>query len=264
MTVYPQGTINERCLANMRENVTKDVEWFAGLPEHRGKLVIVAGGPSLRNCYRAIKARQNANEVIVACNGAHRVLRKNGITPDFVACVDPSEAVCGFFDNEADSSIYLISSSCHPSVFDKLSNRTVVMWHGDNGLPEQRTILDKYPNKPSALIGGGSTIALRMLTLGYAMGFRRFHLYGVDSSYAPDGADHAYAKHDGPEPVCGPLERDGKQYIVAPWMVKQAEDFVFWYAKLRGMGCKVHVHGEGLIPDMARVMIETVRERIAA
>ena len=248
----------------MRENVKRSVPWFVGRSAHKGVMVIVAGGPSLRSRLDKIKSHQQQGRAIVACNAAGRLLRANQITPNFVAFVDPSPVVSGFFDDEPDISTYLVSSSCHPSVFDKLQNRHVVMWHGDNGIPEQRKVLDEYPDRPSVLIGGGNTIALRMLTVGYAMGFRTFHMYGVDSSYANDGADHAYIKHDGVEPVSGPVQMNGKVYIAAPWMIKQAEDFKYWYAKMRGMNCKVYVHGEGLIPDMAKEMNRIVRERIAA
>jgi len=56
----------------------------------------------------------------------------------------------------------------------------------------------------------------------------------------------------------------GKKYICAPWMAKQAEDFKYWYVKMRSLRCRVFVHGEGLIPDIWRAINAHVRERIAA
>ena len=42
----------------------------------------------------------------------------------------------------------------------------------------------------SVLIGGGSTVTLRWINLGYVCGFRKFKIHGLDSSFT--GAIHAY------------------------------------------------------------------------
>lgn len=248
----------------MRENCKREMPWFAGMPGHRGRLVLVAGGPSLRENMGYVKVRQRAGAKVLACNAAGKLLQQNGITPDMIAFVDPNAVVAGFLNDPPIAAHYLVASVCHPSVLDALAAQKVTLWHADNGDPEQKEILDAYPERPSALVGGGNTVALRSMVLGYLLGFRAFDLYGMDSSYAADGADHAYTKHDGPEPNVATTFMDGSRYRCAPWMIKQAEDFRFWYAKLRGMGVKIHVHGEGLIPDMARKMNQIVRERIAA
>lgn len=245
----------------MRENCKRSLPWFIGRNPHKQKLMISAGGPSLKNSLDAIARRQSDQFDLLACNASGRFLKQNGITPDLHMALDPNEVVAGFFDDEPDKSIYLISSGCHPSVFEKLSNRMVMVCHFDNGDPEQKEILALYDDRPIILMGGGSTVALRAMNAAYILGYRNIHMYGVDSSWAEDGSDHAYVKHDGPEPICETVIRDGGgRYRCSPWMIKQAEDFKEWYPKLRALGCRVYVHGTGLIPDLAKRMNQIVRE----
>lgn len=247
----PEGAVR-----NMRENCAN---WFhkttpfLGLPAHGRDFVPVCGGPSIKARLREIRARRFIGGCVVACNGANLFLRANGITPDAVAFIDPSEAVHGFIDDDGDST-YLVASICHPSVFERLHGRNVVMWHADIGMNECGQILDLFPEIPTSLVGGGNTIGLRMLNLGYVRGFRNFHFYGLDGSYADDGSDHAYTKHDGPED--GKVMKakfQNKEYTGSSWMIEQAGIFFDeLYPEFASKGCKIYVHGEGLIPDMCK------------
>lgn len=245
-----------RWLANMRENCKRDIGWFIGMKKHCREFIPVLGGPSLKTRIREVKARQRIGGCIVAGNGAARFLFDNGIIPDFIVFVDPSSACVGFIDKRLTKPIYLVGSTCDPSVLDALGGFNVWLWHPNCEDIEQEKILDAYPGKPSILIGGGSTVGLRMLSLGYMLGFRRFHFYGLDSSYADDGEDHAYKKHDGPEDAeVREALFEGKKYRGSGWMIKQAGEFLDdQYPKFRNMGCTIFVHGSGLIPDMVKYL----------
>lgn len=142
-----------------------------------------------------------------------------------------------------------------PKVLDALEGKRVILWHGGFDLDEQLKILAPYQNRPISVIGGGYTIGLRALTLGYQMGYRRFVLYGVDSSFKED-EHHAYAQalNDGDKPVTALY--DGKEYLVAPWMYRQAMNFEENYNELTKLGCSIKVVGEGLIPDMCKLLNE--------
>lgn len=255
-------------VAQMRENCKLKLPWFIGHPVTDRELIPVCGGPSLRNQVRQIRARKDAGGVIIACNGAGKFLADRGIIPQFVAYVDPSIAVCGMIDQRMVDSprypIYFVASICHPAVFELLSGSNVCVWHPDICEEEQKAILDEYPDNPSVLIGGGNTIGLRMLNIGYLLGFRKFHFYGLDGSFAEDGADHAYKKHDGPEdaPVRTAL-LNGRTYRGSSWMIQQSGEFLEdQYPQFVNMGCKIWVHGRGLIPDMCKELHR--RERLAA
>lgn len=252
-------------LANMRENMKREHIPFIDRPAHQKEMIVVCGGPSLRSRLREVRARQKIGGVVVACNGALRFLLQNGIVPNIASFLDPSPVVAGFLDEDPPPIAYVIGSICHPSVLERLKGRLVVMWHPDCGYDEQKEILDEHPEVPSTLVGGGGTVGLRMLNLGYLTGYRRFHFYGLDGSYAEDGADHAYVKHDGTEPEEERSDAwfDGKQYLGSRWMLAQAGQFCDdFYPNFVALGCQIWVHGEGLIPDMCKALHE--KERLAA
>lgn len=245
-------------IPNMRSSCALPLPWFVGRSQHDDVFVIVGGGPSMASRVDAIKLRQRKGEIIVALNGANGFLRGRGVTPDLVVFVDPSAVVAGFVtDAKHDKATYLVASICHPDVFAALAGRDVCVWHpeipGKQGV-EQREILSGYGNLPVVLVGGGCTGALRSLSLGFIMGFRRFHMYGVDSSYSPGGKDHAYEKHDGIEPDALMVAFDGDVYHCSPWMIRQADEFRFYYQQMAAAGASVTVHGDGLIPDIATLL----------
>lgn len=254
-----------RAIQHMVINSDRDLPWFTGGAPHKGELVIVGGAPSILPRMDVIKSRQRDGGTVLALNGANGCLRANGITPDLVLFVDPSEAVVGFIGDEPnDTALYLVASICHPDVFERLQGRDVHIWHPEMPEPElslQRQILERYSDLPASLIGGGCTGALRALSIGAVLGYRSFHLYGVDSSYPSGMPDHAYEKHDGPEPAAMSVLFEGKDYCCSPWMVRQADEFRFYYAQMRSIGAKVHVHGDGLVPDICRFLKKLERSK---
>lgn len=256
----------ETAMEQMRENCKRDLPWFiAGDYADGADLVVVAGGPSVRSRLAAIRDRQKRGAKVLACNGARKMLVENGIVPDAIAFLDMSEEVTGFIGSPPDDALYLIASIVHPSVLDALEGKHVLLWHCDYGEgrnKDQADIINSHPDKPGSLIGGGNTIGVRTLNLGFLMGFKNIHLYGMDSSFAEDGADHAYSKHVGTEPESVTVLYNDKPYRCSPWMVKQAAEFEFYYRQFTSLGQRITVHGEGLIPDIWRSI--RIRQRLAA
>ena len=99
--------------------------------------------------------------------------------------------------------IYFIASIAPPSVFELLQENTVRLWHTD--CPGIETVLNTQNVK---IINGGQTVGLRVLQLGFYLGFRHFHIFGLDSSLY-SGELHAYKSYsffdepNGIRLVCG-------------------------------------------------------------
>jgi hypothetical protein len=76
----------------IRENMQKSLK--RGLPElqtdsqHRERLVICGGGPSIEDNLR--KLRKESKHTVFCVNGALGYLLKKGITPDACVLADPS------------------------------------------------------------------------------------------------------------------------------------------------------------------------------
>jgi len=183
----PFPHIESRCFEDnetVRENIKSAVS--RGLPEvrlckpHTHKLSIAAGGPSLNDTMGDLTG------YIGALNGSHDHLISKGIVPNACGMMDAGDIVAELITPHPDVT-YFVASMCHPSVFDKLKDCHVVLWHASNGPDCPITdLLDP----DSVVIGGGTTIGLRWLNLGYVCGFRDFSFHGLDSSYRE--LRHAY------------------------------------------------------------------------
>lgn len=179
----------EQLLENVRYALT------LGLPEvkypsaaHDGILSIAGGGPSLEDTWPELEG------YIAAVNGSLGYLMGKGVTPQMCGVCDPSEHMADVVA-AAPGVAYFIASCVHPSVFDKLmaAGCTIYLWHLHpiDGLDD--LLKEHYPEGWIQL-PGGCTMGTRWLTLGYHMGFRKFHFHGLDSSFR-DKSSHAYADH---------------------------------------------------------------------
>lgn len=243
----------DRALKNMAANCGKDIPWFVQQNRNNGTWVIVAGGPSLTPRLSSVKRRRSNGGCIVAVNGAANYLLDHGIEPDIVSFLDHDEEVLKFIPDEYGGWVYLLASMVSPNVADAVVGCEALMWHAEipERKQEQKVILRAHPDKPASLIGGGNTCAMRMLNIGYLLGFRKIHFYGLDSCHAQDGRDHAYS-HDGivEEPEGRVIHRGDNSYVCSLAMIKQAMEFDFYYNQFTKLGCSIIVHGTGLIPDI--------------
>jgi hypothetical protein len=146
---------------------------------------------------------------------------------------------------------YLVASQCDRLIFDALKERNVTVFHMNT-----LDVLDAIPesNKPINLISSGSTVGLAAMAIAYTLGFRNIHLYGYDSSFGE--SHHAYPQASNDADVVIDASVGDRNFKTTPWMVKQAEEFQTLAANLAELGCSIEVHGDGLLPHVARMMME--------
>jgi hypothetical protein len=187
----------QEMLENMRSAIARGLPEIRQCKPHSGTLAIAAGGPSLRDTWRDLEG------YIAAGNGALGYLIEQGIVPHFCAVMDANAHMADVV--VADKRVkYLLASNCHPDLFDKLLNAgcDVRLWHPtpDNvGAREEdfaplprggfRLLGEDHPGK--FMIGGGTSIGLRLIPIGYVLGFRKFALHGSDASFRGNET-HAY------------------------------------------------------------------------
>lgn len=192
--------IHARCVADF-PTIKEHVEYCAGLglkfftptldPEQLQNIrqnfeaVLVGSGPSVRDQLKNLKKkRKMAKYLFFGIKGGHDFLLDNGIEPHFGVAVDPLERIHKEnFLKRAEHCRYFIASQCHPTLFDSLMDRgeEVIIWHL---LTESLLKWSQEPESPiyqHYMIPGGSTSGLRAIVLAYAMGLRKFHLFGYDS-----------------------------------------------------------------------------------
>ena len=208
---------------------------------------VVGGGHSVNDTLDEIDGE------ICGINGSHDWLIGRGIVPDYAAFMDWTWTVA---DRMTPHKLvkYYCASTCHRYLFKKLQQYSPTVWH---------TTFAKDMAPPGSLfIGGGPSMTLRAMNLFYVLGFREIHLHGVDTCWRDDEPSHVYPwKSEG---VSGQapieIEKFGRTFKTRLDWASQAQWFERILDAFKGYEeagtmepTKIVVHGDGLIPHIARI-----------
>jgi hypothetical protein len=231
--------------ANIKANSAYCRDWVQTQAAHTRVAVICGAGPSLKDCVEDIAGWQANGADIFALNGTAAYLWGEEIDPDFQVILDARpESV----DLIGPAREHLFCAQVHPSLFER---QTARLWQINYADIEADFADVGSPPGPYAVIGGGGiSVGNAAVCLAYALGYRTFHLYGYDSSANAERQTHAFRQtmNDG-EPMCW-TRFNGKDYLTSFTMKLQAEKFHETAFALEHLGCKIHVHGSGLLPDI--------------
>ena len=165
-----------------------------GLPEvefsspQLATLTILANGPSARE--------YDFGGPTLALNGALKLCVERGVAPEYWAACDPQEHVADFLQHAPAETSYLVCSKCHPSVFEALKDRRVLVWHLDDFGPWD-LIKDRNP------VSLGVSITIVAFELAERLGYSTFETWGWDGCYV-GGQSHAMAQeHGGSDSAAG-------------------------------------------------------------
>ncbi|HLO79213.1 MAG TPA: class I SAM-dependent methyltransferase [Magnetospirillum sp.] len=247
------NTADAQLAANVKHACALDLPWFdfEEGAAHEDHCVIVGGGPSLLATVSEIRWRQSIGQTVWALNNAARFLERHGIDVDCQVILDARPDNAAFVSDAAGE--YLLASQCHPDVFRAAYPDVTIVWHPHTEIVEQA--VKDVTDKPVHLIGGGTTVGTLAMSLAFLMGFRKIHLYGFDSCY--HGPEH----HAYPQPL-NANERlvdvmwNDRKYVCAPWMAGQADEFLNLWQFMTSQGTVITAHGEGLIPDMCKALLQ--------
>lgn len=229
---------------NIRSALSRGLKTVHKCSAHDLTLSIAGGGPSLRDTYREMTGR------IAAVNGSHDWLISQGVIPYACALIDPLPELAERI-TPRDDVVYFVGSCCDPAVLERLKGKHVFLWHVAGQLDDEQEIIEEA-TKDWFLIGGGSTVSLRWISLGYVLGFRKFALHGFDSSLRGN-EHHAYEHDEGQRP--GTLMVGGFETLPA-WLA-QIDDFnrmLDRLAKPDMEPCSFEVYGDGLFQSCWRKM----------
>lgn len=240
-------TPDEELFSYIRENCASTKRWAKTQPAHDGAAVIVGGGPSVLSRLDGIRMRQEHGQTVFALNGAAKLLNDNGILPDYQVLLDPQQLL---HDYIAPAKDYLVASQCHPSILKRLPD--AMLWHlATEGVAEQIPPHDD----DYCLTGGGISVGLSTLCLAYALGYRKLHCYGFDSSYSGDKG-HAYpvtqkpAEHQRLDAGLISVRTFGQKFVTTLGLYHQAQEFHRVAGDLIDLGCLVTVDCDGLLRAM--------------
>lgn len=241
---------SELSVANIRHALT------LGLPDAHGHLpkydrvTIVANGPSARD----FLAEPDVG-IRCAVNGSIKLFREAARAPEYWIVCDPQELVLDFLDGPLpETTTYLVASKCHASVFERLRDRKVLLWHSPSA-----DEMDALP-RPCCVVFGGVSVTLRALNLFRGMcGTKSFDVWGWDCAFSADGAHHAVAQpHQAAstyvtvEDETGPVifkDREGTWFHTTVSWAYETESAV---EQLRSADYKVRIYGPGLMAAVMR------------
>lgn len=179
----------EEIVANMGSSLSRGLRDIGYCRPHGETLSIASGGPSLEDTYTQLGGH------IAAVNGSLGFLLDKGIVPQFCGVCDARPHMAEIV--VADPRVrYLIASNVHPSLLDKLlaAECKVWLWHSSPrslGSQEAENLLKEARPDSWLQVFGGSTIGLRLINIGYVLGYRKIALHGMDSSFKGN-VTHAY------------------------------------------------------------------------
>lgn len=228
--------------------------------KYTGQVAIVGNGPTLADQLEKLRAFDGK---IIACGSGFPYLLSKGITPDFVIILDPSPLMAKCLKKIPQHTKYFIASHCDPSIFERLKNRRLFVWHAAGEI-------NPGDHAPEPGIMGGSCTPLRAWSIAYNMGFTHIHFFGIDSCFDKSTQQqHADKDYIGPEmatfeanvtdPITNKetLGKDGLPiwYLTSPQMAAQAKEFATMletFITIKGVA--ITVHGESLTHEYAKAM----------
>ncbi len=235
-----------------------------GLPEffpnpciHDGTFVIVGSGPTLPKVIDLIREERSKGRPLCAIKGAHDFLLDNGIVPDLFVSVEPRERP---LKHVSDETCYLLASRVSPSLFDQLAGKKIVIWHSwsshvhtpERPEPGKQLRWEDFEPLPECEvwrgrfgIGGASTSGLRAVNLGYLMGFRKVHMYGMDSCLAADKYTKRFSGENVGDSKVIDVIVDGKRFFCNGALASQATEFQQLLGSIKDI--RVKIFGGGLL-----------------
>ena len=234
-------------LKNVKPHQPQDIE-----------VMMVCGGPSTLDFKDEIIEKREAGMPLITMNGTYGLMLEWGLKPSMLCMIDGREFNEKFafqVEGKTDDCVYMISTHCHPKVFEKLPPERTYAWSvslNRAGIEITKehfgTMYEDWFPCP-----GGSTVALRTICLLRMLGFNKIHVYGMDSCNFEDKDHHAYdqPENDNQKQFAMTVARgtdQEKEFQCSGWHVYQAKEFVQMIPRM--MDCDLAVYGDGLIAYM--------------
>jgi predicted O-methyltransferase YrrM len=228
---------DEEIQANIRHAKEKMPNWIVECKAHDLPVTLVSAGPSFKDHLDELRGRR-----VVCVKHSHDELIENGIIPWACMLLDPRSHVQDFIENPHPDVIYFVASMCHPTTIDRLIERDATIWgyHAYVGAGEQDIIGE------GIMVGGGSTSAVRGISVLHALGFRSFEMYGYDSCYY-EKPDFTTKDKNGNQRYFE-VEVSGRKFWSDAELVAQAQDFDKLMAQEKEL--ELNVIGDGMIPHI--------------
>ena len=179
--LWEENYIKNRASIQRTPGVKNLFERFKNTPA-----IVVGAGPSLD---RNIKYLQYATgkSIIIACDTALQILRRNRIRPDIVINLDPQSNVVNFFEEIDTREITLVAPTiCYPPLREAWKGNFFFYNKNAPDIPLLAAIAQEHQNL-GMLTPGGSVLSVAF-DLTFKMGADPIAFIGQDLSYSDNNA----------------------------------------------------------------------------
>lgn len=247
------NTSDDLLLANIRHSIRLGYPQVRQQAIQTDRVALVGSGPSLAETERELVDLVFTGAKVVTVNGAYQWCLDRNIRPSAHIVLDARASNARFVGTAIPQCRYLLASQCHPDTWAAVKDRPDVwIWHAMGEENELRAELDTYYLGKWHGIPGGTTVAMRAISLLRTLGFLRMDLFGVDSCWLGE-QHHAFPQAENltdrrltfnVHPTDHPEK--ARRFVCSPWHVKQFEDFL-QMVRVNGDQFLLNIHGDGLL-----------------
>jgi hypothetical protein len=216
-------------------------------PPHGRPMILCAYGPSLQDYWQHAVSMPGD---LFTCSGAHDFLISKGFAPKGHAECDSRPHKAQFVSRPHQDTLYYLASCCHRDTFAQIPPEQVRLWHV-HGNGYDHIIHEVEPH--AFTVAGGSTIGLRALSIGWVLGYRTFHVFGMDCSFTADDQRHAGEHCGKPPKQIIDVRCNGKWFRSSGALIHAARNFITTLNEmtaLRPGEFEYFFHGDGLLKNM--------------
>jgi hypothetical protein len=226
------------------------------LEPHDGTAIIVGAAPGVDRYFDEIKAAGDAHEfnIIMSLNAAHRWLVRKGRPPNIhvISEFTLENALIALGGEPHTKTTYYVASCCKPLVFKQLEGYSRVLYHMYVPFQGyQQYIAKLFPNE--FMVASNMVTFPKSLAMAIVLGYRKFELYGVGSSFNGRNTHmRDYAMNNQEKVIRVWSKRpDGsrKAFKTTPGLSFQAYDFMK-FCEYNQPALKIRIHGNGLLRDL--------------
>lgn len=264
--IIPAGTEESRW-ENIEASTLKYRDSVRPNEPHDRKALIACYGPSLKQTWECLREQAlDENADVVSVSGSHDFLLEHGIVPRFHIECDPRAHKADNLAKANSETEYLLSSTCHPRLFKKLSGAKIRLWHSVDGEPARR-IVDELKSTAPIIFGGGS-VGLRSIPVMFRMGYRHFIIHGMDCSVSSDGekwaGPHAQ-KENYKDHQLVQVHYNGRLFTTTAILLSYGTDFFDMINRImeKDHSIRIEMFGDGLLqarvagpPEPIEVLLE--------
>lgn len=247
------STLGKICIPRMEYAAALPISHLVQADHNQGACIIVGAGPTVNKFIDEIKETKNKPDyTLCAINRVHEFLIKKEIIPQFHVIFendieDVEQALGGPPHKDV---TYYISSHCHENVFKQLKDFNCILWHPALDEESYRaTVKGIFPDEPTVGGDAGHITFFRSLAIAHLLGYRRYELYGIDSSFEDSDHIEGYKGSD-VEPRIKVWARkkttgEMRQFTTNGTLAFQAYRFIFLCDG--NLGLRIRVHGDTLL-----------------